>query len=79
MSLTTELVHRVGDDWNEEAAAAHRDELNKYQTDLLTRNTDLTEQIHTLAEQLNQLTEAVHNAICVARATHPATPAIEPS
>jgi hypothetical protein len=32
-----------------------------------------------LAEPLNQLTEEVHNAICVARATHPVTPASESS
>jgi len=49
---------------NEEAAARHRDELGKFQTDLLERNTDLTEQIHTLAEKLHALTEQVHAATC---------------
>jgi len=49
---------------NEEAAAAHRDELAGFQTDLLQRNTELTEQIHVLAEKLNGLTAEVHAAIC---------------
>jgi uncharacterized membrane protein len=49
---------------NEEAAAKHRDELNKFQTDLLQQNTDLTNQIHTLAKQLHTLTEQVHDATC---------------
>ena len=49
---------------NEEAAAEHRDELNKIQTDLLERNTELTEQIHTLTQQMSKLTEEVHNATC---------------
>jgi uncharacterized membrane protein len=49
---------------NEEAAAIHRDELAKIQSDLLQRNTDLTEQIHTLAKQLDTLTREVHAATC---------------
>jgi uncharacterized membrane protein len=49
---------------NEEAAAKHRDELNKIQTDLLQRNTDLTDQIHNLAKQLHALTEQVYAATC---------------
>jgi uncharacterized membrane protein len=49
---------------NEEAAAAHRDELANFQSDLLQRNTDLTEQIHTLAEQLSALTGEVHSTVC---------------
>jgi uncharacterized membrane protein len=49
---------------NEEAAAKHRDELNKYQTDLLQQNTDLTSQVHTLAEQVHALLEQVHAATC---------------
>jgi uncharacterized membrane protein len=52
---------------NEEAAAAHRDELAGFQTDLLQRNTELTEQIHVLAEKLNGLTAEVHRAICEQR------------
>jgi uncharacterized membrane protein len=49
---------------NEEAAARHRDELNKFQVDLLQQNTDLTNQVHKLAEQLNTMTEQVHAATC---------------
>jgi uncharacterized membrane protein len=49
---------------NEEAAAKHRDELNKIQTDLLQQNTDMTDQIHKLAQQLHRLTEQVHAATC---------------
>ncbi len=49
---------------NEEAAAKHRDELNKFQNDLLQQNTDLTTQVHTLAKQLHTLTEQVHAATC---------------
>jgi uncharacterized membrane protein len=54
---------------NEEAAAIHRDELAKTQSDLLARNTDLTEQIHTLAKQLDTLTREVHAATCHGPAT----------
>jgi uncharacterized membrane protein len=68
---------------NEEAAAAHRDELAQYQeaaakrrdelaqlqTDLLRKNTDLTEQIHTLSQKLSTLTEEVHEATCRRRAS----------
>jgi uncharacterized membrane protein len=54
---------------NEEAAAKHRDELNKIQTDLLQRNTDLTDQIHKLATQVHTLTEQVHAATCGPKAT----------
>src|ERR1017187_2005054 len=49
---------------NEEAAAAHRDELSKTQTDLLQQNTDLTQQIHEMSAQLKSLMEEVHNATC---------------
>jgi uncharacterized membrane protein len=49
---------------NEEAAARHRDELNKIQTDLLQQNTDMTDEIHKLAERLHTLTEQVHAATC---------------
>jgi uncharacterized membrane protein len=49
---------------NEEAAAAHRDELAKFQTQLLETNTDLTEQIHTLTAKMNELTQEVHTATC---------------
>ncbi len=49
---------------NEEAAAAHRDEIAQFQSALLQRNTDLTEQIHTLAEKLSALTAEVHHTIC---------------
>ena len=51
---------------NEEASAAHRDELAKFQTQLLERNTALTEQIHTLTEKLSALTQEVHTATCTA-------------
>jgi uncharacterized membrane protein len=54
---------------NEEAAARHRDELNKFQTDLLQQNTDLTDQVHKLAEQLNTMTEQVHAATCGPKAS----------
>jgi uncharacterized membrane protein len=49
---------------NEEAAARHRDELAKFQSDLLRKNTDLTEQIHTLSKKMSTLTEEVHRATC---------------
>jgi uncharacterized membrane protein len=49
---------------NEEAAAKHRDEINKAQADLLQRNTDLTQEIHELAVALHTLTEQVHQATC---------------
>jgi uncharacterized membrane protein len=49
---------------NEEAAARHRDELSKAQTDLLTRNTELTEEIHVLSKRLSVLTQEVHEATC---------------
>jgi len=49
---------------NEEAAAKHRDEINKAQADLLQQNTDLTEEIHELALKLHNLTEQVHAATC---------------
>ena len=54
---------------NEEAAAKHRDELNKIQTDLLQQNTDMTDQIHKLTTQLHTLTEQVHAATCGPRAS----------
>jgi uncharacterized membrane protein len=56
---------------NEEAAAKHRDELGKYQTDLLQKNTELTEQIHELSQRLSVITEEVHTATC----RHGAAPA----
>jgi uncharacterized membrane protein len=49
---------------NEEAAAAHREELGQFQTTLLEKNTELTEQIHALTEKLSGLTEQVHSATC---------------
>lgn len=49
---------------NEEASATHREELARFQTQLLERNTDLTEQIHTLAGKISELTEEVHRATC---------------
>jgi uncharacterized membrane protein len=49
---------------NEAAAAAHRDELAQFQTDLLEQNTKLTQQIHAVAEKLTKLTEEVHAATC---------------
>jgi uncharacterized membrane protein len=49
---------------NEEAAAAHREELGKFQTKLLEKNTELTEQVHTLTEKLSELTQQVHSATC---------------
>jgi len=56
---------------NEEAAARHRDELNKMQTDLLERNTQLTEEIHALSQTMSMLTQEVHDATC-RRGTTPA-------
>src|SRR5208283_4644430 len=41
---------------NEEAAAAHREELGQFQTQLLERNTTLTEEIHTLTAKVHELT-----------------------
>jgi uncharacterized membrane protein len=49
---------------NEEAAAAHREELAQFQTQMLEKNTDLTEQIHTLAAKISGLTQEVHEATC---------------
>jgi uncharacterized membrane protein len=49
---------------NEEAAAAHREELGQFQTKLLEKNTELTEQIHTLTEKMTELTQQVHSATC---------------
>ncbi len=62
--IIAQKAQTTTDKANEEAAARHRDELGKFQTDLLERNTDLTEQIHTLAEKLHDLTEQVHEATC---------------
>jgi uncharacterized membrane protein len=45
---------------NEEASAAHREDLSTSAHELLTRNTELTEQIHALTERLTTLTEEVH-------------------
>lgn len=52
------------DQANEQASAAHREELAQFQTSLLQQNTDLTGKIHNLAEQLHRLTEEVHAATC---------------
>jgi hypothetical protein len=52
---------------NEEASAAHREELAQFQSNLLKKNTDLTEQIHTLTQKMNTRTEEVHQATCKAR------------
>jgi uncharacterized membrane protein len=49
---------------NEEAAAAHRDELATFQTQLLEKNTDLTQQIHTLTAKIKELTQEVHATTC---------------
>jgi uncharacterized membrane protein len=49
---------------NEEAAAAHREELAQFQTQLLEKNTDVTQQIHTLTAKMKELTEEVHAATC---------------
>jgi uncharacterized membrane protein len=49
---------------NEEAAAAHREELAQFQTQLLETNTDVTQQIHELTAKMNALTEEVHRATC---------------
>jgi uncharacterized membrane protein len=49
---------------NEEAAAAHREQLGQFQTKLLEKNTELTEQVHTLTEKLSGLTREVHSATC---------------
>jgi uncharacterized membrane protein len=49
---------------NEEANAAHREELAQFQTQLLQQNTDLTKEVHQLAQRLQGLTEDVHSATC---------------
>jgi uncharacterized membrane protein len=49
---------------NEEAAAAHREELAQFQSKLLQKNTDLTEQIHKLNEQMTTVMADVHKTIC---------------
>ena len=49
---------------NETAAAAHRDELAQFQTDLLQQNTKLTQEIHTVSKKLATLVEEVHSATC---------------
>jgi uncharacterized membrane protein len=49
---------------NEEAAAAHREELAQFQTKLLEENTELTQQVHTLTERMSALTQEVHSATC---------------
>jgi uncharacterized membrane protein len=49
---------------NEAAAAAHRDELAKFQTDLLQQNTKLTEEIDVVSKQLARLIQEVHAATC---------------
>ncbi len=64
--IIAQKAQTTTDKRNEEAAALHRDELAKFQTDLLERNTELTEQIHTLTEKLSGLTEQVHAATCKA-------------
>jgi uncharacterized membrane protein len=62
--IIAQKAQTTTDKRNEEAAARHRDELSKFEIDLLQRNTDLTEQIHALAEKLRGLTEQVHAATC---------------
>ncbi len=52
------------DQANEAAAAAHRDELAQFQTDLLQQNTKLTEEIDTVSKQLAKLIAEVHAATC---------------
>jgi uncharacterized membrane protein len=49
---------------NEAAAAAHRDELAQFQTDLLQQNTKLTEEIDAVAKKLATLVEEVHRVTC---------------
>jgi hypothetical protein len=49
---------------NEAAAAAHRDELAQFQTDLLQQNTKLTEEIDAVAKRLATLIEEVHRVTC---------------
>ena len=49
---------------NEAAAAAHRDELAQFQTDLLQQNTKLTQEIDAVAKKLTTLIEEVHNVTC---------------
>ena len=49
---------------NEEAAAAHREELATFQTEMLEKNTSLTQQIHTLTAKISELTQEVHTATC---------------
>jgi uncharacterized membrane protein len=49
---------------SEEASAEHREELARFQIELLEKNTNLTEQIHTLTERLSELTQEVHSATC---------------
>jgi uncharacterized membrane protein len=50
---------------NEEAAAAHRDELAQFQTQLLEKNTELTQQVHSLTAKMSKLTQEVHQATCI--------------
>ena len=56
------------DQANEEAAAKHRDELARFQTDLLQQNTKLTEEIDTVSKSLAKLVEEVHAATCTGSA-----------
>jgi len=49
---------------NEAAAAAHRDELAQFQTELLQQNTTLTQEIDAVAKKLATLIEEVHNVTC---------------
>jgi uncharacterized membrane protein len=49
---------------NEEASAAHREELTQLQLKLLQDNTDLTEQIHLMGQKLHELMQAVHRVTC---------------
>jgi uncharacterized membrane protein len=49
---------------NEAAAAAHRDELAQFQTDLLQQNTKLTEEIDTVSKKLAALVEEIHQTTC---------------
>jgi uncharacterized membrane protein len=49
---------------NEAAAAAHRDELAQFQTDLLQQNTKLTEEIDAVSKKLAKLVEEMHRVTC---------------
>jgi hypothetical protein len=60
----------TGDNGNEEASVAHREELSKAQADLLAQNAELTTQIHDMARKPHALTEDVHAATCGGNVAH---------